>query len=434
MSSGTPGASPQGAAANDSEGNSRRDQRDQQQRKPFRCSGNRESKFEGKCAELKSSVYDVVSGKDTFAKTTREIAEYVGREFNNAGKFRTGMVEMTLPTLVEPAPPATMDTSQISFELWKMARPTYEKKTEVRVRNSHRVYALLIGQCSQALHNQMEASERWGCINDTSDAMALLQLTIQGCMIQRQTRQKPVHSLLDAETHVFQFKQKGLANNDYYKNFKDLVTITECLGSDIRAHSDRVSLALQDVTVDPDMPMEEEMEHAKERAKDKYLAVMFLVNSDLNRYRDLVRGIENDYTRGSDTYPTTLSAAYDYLVNYRPASKMNPHDNDPELSFYNDDRPGCGQGRGGHGAGCGGGWSSGCGGRGNQGGRSGRRDSGGQPQDSHEQVHNQMDGGSHDDDDALFLVDNLDQVEDYSSLVYSHYLDSDFVGIHWHPR
>jgi hypothetical protein len=39
-----------------------------------------------------------------------------------------------------------------------------------------------------------------------------------------------------------------------------------------------------------------------------------------------------------------------------------------------------------------------------------------------------MDGGSHDDDNALFLVDNLDQVEDYSSLMYSHYLDSDFIG------
>jgi hypothetical protein len=31
-------------------------------------------KFEGKCSDLKGSVYDVVSGKDSFAKTTREIS------------------------------------------------------------------------------------------------------------------------------------------------------------------------------------------------------------------------------------------------------------------------------------------------------------------------------------------------------------------------
>jgi hypothetical protein len=52
---------------------------------------NRESKFEGKCSELKASIYDVVTGKDTFAKTTREIAKYVGHEFDDAGEFQMGM-------------------------------------------------------------------------------------------------------------------------------------------------------------------------------------------------------------------------------------------------------------------------------------------------------------------------------------------------------
>jgi hypothetical protein len=98
-------------------------------------------------------MYDVVSGKDTFAKTTWEIAEYVGREFDDAGEFRTGMVEMRLAALIEPAPP--VDGTPINFELWKMARRTFEKQTEARRCNSLRVYALVIGQCSQALHNRM---------------------------------------------------------------------------------------------------------------------------------------------------------------------------------------------------------------------------------------------------------------------------------------
>jgi hypothetical protein len=110
MSSGIPGGSPPAATANDggeATSSTRREHQDQRRRKPFRRSStNRESsKFEGKCTELKGSVYDVVSGKDTFAKTTREIAEHVRREFDDAGEFRTGMVEMSLPTLVEPAPP-----------------------------------------------------------------------------------------------------------------------------------------------------------------------------------------------------------------------------------------------------------------------------------------------------------------------------------------
>ena len=69
----------------------------------------------------------MVSRKDTFTKTTQEIAEYVGGEFDNAGEFRTGMVEMRLPPLTELPPPA--DDMVINFKPWKMARCTFEKQT-----------------------------------------------------------------------------------------------------------------------------------------------------------------------------------------------------------------------------------------------------------------------------------------------------------------
>jgi hypothetical protein len=239
---------------------------------------NCESKFEGKCPELKKSVYDVVTGKDTFVKTTREIAEYVGREFDDAGEFRTGMVEMALRPLEEPAPP-TDPNQVVEFELWKMARRTYEKQAEARRRNSSRVYALILGQCSQALRNHMEANEEWERINDESNVMDLLHL-IQGCMTQRQTRQKPVHTLMDAEAQVFGFRQKNLADNEYYDKFKDLVSIAERLGSDIGAQTDRVNTILQSIAADPDIPTELERRQAHEQAKDEYLAVMFLMNSD----------------------------------------------------------------------------------------------------------------------------------------------------------
>ena len=93
-----------------------------------------------------------------------------------------------------------------------MAWQKFEKQIESRHKNSSHVFALVIGQCSQALWNWMEASEWWSRINEALDVMALLQL-VQNCMIQRQTRQEPVHSLFDAEAHVYNFKQKGLPNN-----------------------------------------------------------------------------------------------------------------------------------------------------------------------------------------------------------------------------
>ena len=68
----------------------------QHHRNHNRFGGKREPRFEGKCEELKDSVCDMVTRKDTFTKTMWDIAEHVSRQFDEAGEFCTGMAEMNL--------------------------------------------------------------------------------------------------------------------------------------------------------------------------------------------------------------------------------------------------------------------------------------------------------------------------------------------------
>ena len=91
-----------------------------------------------------------------------------------------------------------------------------------------------------------------------------------------------------------------------------------------------------------------EREQAHNHAKAQYLAVTFLVNSDCNCYGNLVHDIENEYTQGSNTYPATLSAVYDYIMNYQPDSKGLQHDpaSKSKLLYYMEDNDGSGHGRG----------------------------------------------------------------------------------------
>ena len=406
----TPGGSPTSPPSNERSGQRRRNKN--------RRAAKREPKFEGKCGELKDAVYDVVSGKETFTKTTRDIAEYVGRQFEEAGEFRTAMVDMELAPLVEPTAP-TDTTNVVALELWKMARRTYEKKVEARRSTSQRVYALVLGQCSQALRNRMEPHVDWPAIDGASDVMRLLGL-VQSCMTQRQTRKHPVHTLIDAEVGVLALRQRNMANNEYYEKFKDLVTNSERLGGEIGVQTDRVNEILQDIATDPDAPTDNEREAARSQAKDEYLAILFLLNSDKKRYGNLMRDIENEYTRGTDSYPTTLSAAYDYLVNYR-VDRQHQETDDGGLAFYQDEddptsggRDGGGRGRGGgRGAGRGGGRGRGrSGGRGGGGrGGSGRGRGDTIPPDNHMRET--------DEDAQQFLldsVDNLDQDQGYSVL------------------
>jgi hypothetical protein len=78
------------------------------------------------------------------------------------------------------------NATPVEMELWKMARMAYEKKLEVRNRNSSLAYAITLGQCSQALQNQIKAHTNWHEVNTTSDIISLLRL-VQTCMTQGQT-------------------------------------------------------------------------------------------------------------------------------------------------------------------------------------------------------------------------------------------------------
>ena len=51
----------------------------------------------------------------TFQKTAREFAEYIGRELDEGGEFRTGLVNFKLPELIEPVPPNNPNTDKVGF-------------------------------------------------------------------------------------------------------------------------------------------------------------------------------------------------------------------------------------------------------------------------------------------------------------------------------
>jgi hypothetical protein len=205
----------------------------------------RETRFEGSCEDLKGSVYDVTTGKDTFLKTTQKIAEYVGREYRDTGEYRLAMINLNLPALVEPQPPADV-ANVMAVEIWKMARCTYNKKIEAHYCNKQRIYALTLRQ-----RNQMEAHQDWTDIDEASNVIGLLTI-VQVCMTLRQTRKHEVHSLFDAEAFVLTYKQsykqsKQTSNHEYCKKFKDSVATAERFGSDIGLHASRIASILNDI-------------------------------------------------------------------------------------------------------------------------------------------------------------------------------------------
>eukprot|EP00978_Attheya_sp_CCMP212_P038031 scaffold184587_cov28-Attheya_sp.AAC.1 len=55
----------------------------------------------------------------------------------------------------------------------------------------------------------------------------------------------------------------------------------------------------------------------RQAARQHYLAVAFIFNSDRNRFGRLLENLENDYLLGDDNYPKSLTSAYNLLTNFR---------------------------------------------------------------------------------------------------------------------
>jgi hypothetical protein len=71
----------------------------------------KEPRFEGRCSDLSGHIYDCSNTRqaDVYAKTTREVAEYVGRTYNYGTNAKIAVVEtLALPTfLTMPSDPPT---------------------------------------------------------------------------------------------------------------------------------------------------------------------------------------------------------------------------------------------------------------------------------------------------------------------------------------
>ncbi len=167
MSTNSGGANAPAADAAPSNGHAQANQQGSNRRGRRNRRGNkahsRHERFKGKCEDLKGAIYDVnTSGTDTFAKTNKEVAEYVARVIPGAGEYRTAMINMNLPALNPPARPnpdvnGVLDAFDV--EIWKDEHRRYTKKLEKRAEVESQVFPIVLGQCHPALRERLQADD-----------------------------------------------------------------------------------------------------------------------------------------------------------------------------------------------------------------------------------------------------------------------------------
>jgi hypothetical protein len=244
------------------------------------------------------------------------------------------MIDLQLDHLIKHVLPDDPDAPDfpIRFDIWREDCKAWLHRVEGRRRVMEKIFPTVLGQCDPAVRARIKAAETWDNINATNDVIGMLRL-IRNCKVQCQTQRDETSTLLDAEQYVMNFHQHTLPDSEYYQSFKDKIETADWLGATIGEKPDLIAAKLATIVAVPDAPTDAERATAVSAVKDAYLAHLFLINNDNKQYAALMCDIENDYTRGNDTYPDTLSSAYNFIINYVAPRTTSRHPDDGGMAY-----------------------------------------------------------------------------------------------------
>jgi hypothetical protein len=272
--------------------------------------GNQETKFDRRCDDIKGFVFECANGKQAnrYNTTIQEITAYAGRTYDYGGDVRWSIKNEKKCVPIKPADVEATATAT-DKRLWEKEIDEYVRRKAKLTANCEKLYSLILGQCTEHMVSKLEYLDDFKEIERALDVITLMK-AIKGIAYQFDGQTYEDDALHQAMKRFYLFNQhREMTNTKFLETFKTLVSvITEC-GSEIGHHLRGILRALKEKGGGISSATPKELDEAKATAKERYLSVAMLSACDASRYNKLSEEIKNDYTKGSNHYPKTVTEA-----------------------------------------------------------------------------------------------------------------------------
>jgi hypothetical protein len=294
------------------------------------CSNNRgarpnvnfsNSAFKGSTADMNGHVfecYEERGDRTQFPKTLESLGEYASNKLKYPEDLKSMFGEtMAAPFIVEPADLSDKATKREEI-IWEASLKSFARRTEELRSNLTNIYAVIWGQCSEAMRTKLRALNDFSTQNSVNNCIWILN-EIKGVAHQFDTKRNVFLSLLDARIAYYSCKQgPNQTNADYLEVFTSNVQVLEYY---------KANISESYLLIDDDNGKLTHAERTR-RARGSTIAMAFLRGADPRRFSTLWSDLANQQTRGNDQYPTDLTLAYSMLVNYHaPVPGRNQQNN-----------------------------------------------------------------------------------------------------------
>jgi hypothetical protein len=244
--------------------------------------------------------YGVPGQQAKFARTKKAIAEHLGITSDCGQDLYIAIMEGEEPEFEEPEDPGKTATKGQLQRYDILLKKVLAKEERYKIEKA-KAFRLIIGQCSQAMRNKVEALPDFKSLQKNVDIVQLL---------------KRMKELVDGTDHTqYQFwkmqaqlaklvfiKQEANESVAHYSaRFLDQVEATEQVFGKLVPTFDMKG-----------EPSEEQMKN-----RNKLLACLFLAGSDRNRYKTVIDDLGNDFQLGKVAYPEDVMDMTQLLVNRR---------------------------------------------------------------------------------------------------------------------
>lgn len=255
---------------------------------------------------------------EMFLRTQERLADYVGVEVSP--EMRALVKNGTEKTFTEPRIPRVGDqeASQGQLEKYKLELKQFQEDKRKYDTYKGKTFIMILGQCSETLSNRLKNDTDFSTLESNFDVKGLMD-KLRSLAFSKSGNQNTFLAAQEALKRLMCVNQGPTETNEnFLKRTKALVQVVEEHWGDFSPEKLRGTGA-----------------NSTQVARDKMLAMIYLVGSDNKRYGGLKDDLNNQYLAKHDNYPASLDEANTLLTHYQDEQVSNGRkgNNNGGLSF-----------------------------------------------------------------------------------------------------
>lgn len=270
-------------------------------------------------------------------KTTREIAEYVGRTYKYGGDIRLAVETLKPPNFKMPDDPPE-EATKTALKIWEKDIDEFSRSKSKYAENVKTLFSLVWGQCTDVMRQKVEATKEFETINRAGDGIGLL-VSLKTIAFQFQGQKYLPLAVQEALKRYYNCAQgKFSTTQAYMDHFQNTLDVVLHCKATVSEHPGIEDLVMAERKTTRETISDEELAEVKAEVFARSTAIAFLVGCDRARYGKLLDDLENDFLQGDNRYPPTVVAAYNLVTNWKQENRFFRGPSADGVAFTNVER------------------------------------------------------------------------------------------------